>query len=257
DIDGFRCDYAVGPTKEFWTKCINELKKEKNVFMLAEADEPWLHETGFDATYTWGEFNIMKMIAKGERSALSIDSILNKVDSDYPKNAIKMYFTSNHDENSWNKADYATMPGNSHAPFAVLTQTIGRSVPLIYSGQEEPFPDSISFFYKDTITFGKYARADFYKTLLNLRKNNAALAANAAFIKLKSNNDAAIYAYERKNGNKKVLVILNLSNKPQSFSFQSVDIAGKPVNVFSHKSEELKNDQQFNIQSWGYFVYNY
>ena len=40
-----------------------------------------------------------------------------------------MYFTSNHDENSWNKADYGTMPGASHAPFAVLTQTMWRSVP--------------------------------------------------------------------------------------------------------------------------------
>ena len=257
DIDGFRCDYAVGPSKEFWKKCISELKKEKNLFMLAEADEPWLHEVGFDASYTWSEFNIMKLIAKGNRPATSLDTVLANVDSTYPKNAIKFYFTSNHDENSWNGADYSTMPGNSHAPFAVLTQTIERSVPLIYSGQEEPFLDSIRFFYKDTITFGKYLRAPFYKTLLSLRKENAALAANARFIKLKSNNDDAIYAYERVNGNNKVLVILNLSNKPQSFAFTSADIAGSPTNVFSNKKEELKNDQQFNLPEWGYLVYSY
>ena len=84
-----------------------------------------------------------------------------------------MYFTSNHDENSWNKADYGTFPGAVHAPFAVFTQTMARNVPLIYSGQEEPFLDSISFFYKDTITFKNYNRAKFYKTLLELRKNPA------------------------------------------------------------------------------------
>jgi alpha-amylase len=257
DIDGFRCDYAVGPTKEFWTKCINELKKEKNIFMLAEADEPWLHEAGFDATYTWSAFNMMKMIAKGERPAFGIDSVLEKTDKEYPANAIKMYFTSNHDENSWNKADYATMPGDSHAPFAVLTQTISRSVPLIYSGQEEPFLDSISFFYKDTITFGKYSRADFYKTLLRLRKSNAALAANASFMKLKSSSDATIYAYERKDGNRKVLIILNLSNHSQSFKLQTTDIAGAPFNVFTKKKEELKNDQQFHLEPWAYLVYSY
>lgn len=257
DIDGFRCDYAVGPSKEFWKKCISELKKEKNLFMLAEADEPWLHEVGFDASYTWSEFNIMKLIAKGNRNATSLDTVLAKVDSTYPKNAIKLYFTSNHDENSWNGADYSTMPGNSHAPFAVLTQTIERTVPLIYSGQEEPFLDSIRFFYKDTITFGKYARAPFYKTLLNLRKENAALAANASFIKLKSNKDAAIYAYKRINGDNKILVILNLSNKPQSFAFTSADVAGNPTNVFSNKKEELKNDQQFSLPEWGYLVYSY
>ena len=59
-----------------------------------------------------------------------------------------MYFTSNHDENSWNKADYKTMPGEVHAPFAVLTQTIEKSVPEIYSGQEEPFLIASAFFIK-------------------------------------------------------------------------------------------------------------
>jgi hypothetical protein len=40
---------------------------------------------------------------------------------------MRLFFTSNHDENSWNKADFQTMPGASHAPFAVLTQTMKRS----------------------------------------------------------------------------------------------------------------------------------
>ena len=99
-----------------------------------------------------------------------MDSVLNNVDATFPANGLLMYFTSNHDENSWNKADYETMPGASHAPFAVLTQTLPRSIPEIYSGQEEPFLDSISFFYKDTITFHNYARANFYSKLLHLRE---------------------------------------------------------------------------------------
>ena len=57
----------------------------------------------------------------------------------YPSNTIQMYFTSNHDENSWNKADYGSpFPAGRHAPFAVFTQTMVNGVPLIYSGQEEP-----------------------------------------------------------------------------------------------------------------------
>ena len=68
---------------------------------------------------------------------------------------MQLYFTSNHDENSWNKADYETMPGAVHAPFAVLSQTIYRNVPLVYSGQEEPVLEAIPFFEKDTIVFSK------------------------------------------------------------------------------------------------------
>src|SRR5256714_2666315 len=184
NIDGYRCDVATDVPKEFWMRCIKELRQMKYVFMLAESNEAWLHEAGFDATYPWDAFNMMKMIAKGDRPAFGLDSIRSHVNKTFTKNAIRMYFTSNHDENSWNKADYGTMPGASHAPFAVLTQTIERTVPLIYSGQEEPFLDSVSFFYKDTITFNKFSRAPFYKTLLSLRKENTALDGNAPFSKL-------------------------------------------------------------------------
>jgi len=255
DLDGFRCDYAVGPTKEFWTRCIDSLKKEKNLFMLAEADEPWLHEAGFDATYTWSEFNAMKDVAAGKKPATYIDSAIAALDQKFPANALKLYFTSNHDENSWNKADYGTMPGAVHAPFAVLTQTIGRSVPCIYSGQEEPFLDSISFFYKDTITFGKYARAPFYSTLLHLHSSTPALAANASFTKLKTSNDSAVYAYVREKDGKKVIVLLNLSKAPVKFTLTN-GIDGSFKNLFAAKDETLKKDQAYSLDAWGYAVYN-
>ncbi|CAN5784499.1 alpha-amylase family glycosyl hydrolase [soil metagenome] len=257
DIDGFRCDVAGEVPDDYWKKCIPELRAMKNIFMLAEGNKPSLPEDGFDATYTWNEFNMMKLIAKGARPAFAMDSVIRMVDTSFPENALLMYFTSNHDENSWNKADYATMPGASHAPFAVLTQTIGRSVPLIYSGQEEPFLDSVSFFYKDTITFGKYARGDFYKTLLDLRNENNALAANAAFKKVKSNNDSAVYAFERVAGNNRLLVLLNLTNKEQKASLPGVDIEGMPKNVFIGKPEQLKNGQEFILKPWDYIVYSY
>ncbi|MDB5232547.1 MAG: hypothetical protein JWN76_3352 [Chitinophagaceae bacterium] len=253
DVDGFRCDVASAVPKEFWMKCIPELRKMKDIFMLAEADEPWLHEAGFDATYTWNAFAMMKLVAKGERPAFGIDSILRKTDSTFPANALRMYFTSNHDENSWNKAEYATMPGASHAPFAVLTQTIARSIPLIYSGQEEPFLDSISFFYKDTILYGQYKRASFYKTFLNLRKNNEALSADASFKKLVTNNDAALYAYEREKNGKKVLIILNLSSQPQQIRWKTAPSEAEWFNIFLQHREPV--DKGFGIEPWGYAVY--
>jgi glycosidase len=252
-IDGFRCDVAASVPKEFWLRATAELKKMKNVFLLAEANEEWLHEAGFDATYAWEEFAMMKRIAKGERTPLSLDTIFKKQDSLYPKNAMRLFFTSNHDENSWNKADWQTMPGPSHAPFAVLTQTANRSVPLIYSGQEEPFLDSLRFFYKDTITFGKYQRAPFYKTLLNLRKNNPALAADASFKKLETNNDNQLYAFEREKNGNKILVILNLSSKPVNFTWKSQPSATQWDNVFLGVKEPV--DKGFGIEPWGYVVY--
>ncbi|MBA2745239.1 MAG: DUF3459 domain-containing protein [Flavisolibacter sp.] len=252
-IDGFRCDVAAEVPKEFWTRCIKELKKEKDLFMLAEANEAWLHDAGFDATYTWDEFQKMKQIARGGAPAYAMDSILGRMDSTFKKGAIRMFFTSNHDENSWNMADWKTMPGNVHAPFAVLTQTMYRSVPLIYSGQEEPHLDSLRFFYKDTIHFGKYEREGFYRTLLTLRKNNPALAANASFTKLSTNNDTAFYAFERTNGDHKVLVVLNLSSKLQRLAWKTTPSASEWDNVFSGSRENVNGGLR--IPAWGYSVY--
>ena len=252
NIDGFRCDVAWNVPGDFWKKCITQLKTAKpGMFFLAEGDKPYLLQNGFDAFYPWDAFHTMISVAQGKRPAFALDSIKAKYDTAYPPAAIPMYFTSNHDENSWNKADYGTMPGASHAPFAVFTQTYARSVPLVYSGQEEPFLDSVSFFYKDTITMGKYARAPFYKTLLNLRKNNTALAANASFKKLRTSNDAAIYAYEREKNGNKILVVLNLSSKPQKFTWTDQPSEKEWSNIFLMNKEPALTS----IEPWGYAVY--
>jgi hypothetical protein len=145
------------------------------------------------------------------------------------------------------------MPGNSHAPFAVLTQTMKQSVPLIYSGQEEPVLDSISFFYKDTIHFGKLQRAGFYKALLQLRKNNSALAANASFKKIRTSNDTALYAFEREKDGNKVLVLVNLTNKSLLFRWVDKPSESKWTNIFSGIQEEAAKIA--GIEPWGYVVY--
>jgi len=103
DIDGFRCDHVVEFQKPLWVKCIPELKRLKNVFLLAECNDPFAFSVGFDATYPWDAFNVLKQIAQGQQKATAIDNVLSQVNKNYPSSAIRIYFTSNHDENSWNK----------------------------------------------------------------------------------------------------------------------------------------------------------
>ena len=222
--------------------------------MLAEGDKGSLHAAGFDITYAWDMFQMTKKIAKGERPAFAIDSIKNQNDAAFPANALRMYFTSNHDENSWNQADYGTMPGASHAPFAVLTQTMVRGVPLIYSGQEEPVLKKIEFFEKDPIIFGKFGRAKFYNTLLHLRQTNQALSADASFKKIVVGDEKAIYAFIREKDGKKIMVILNLSAKEQTIKFTGSGFDGERYNVFMGTKEPLEN-KEWKIEPWGYAIY--
>jgi glycosidase len=252
DIDGFRCDVAWNVPGDFWKTCIARLQKLKPLFMLAEGDKPYLAENGFDALYPWDMFHMMVRVAKGEQPAFALDSVLDRYNAIYPKGTLEMYFTSNHDENSWNGADYQTFPAAAHAPFAVLTQLLPENIPLIYSGQEEPVLRALSFFEKDAIKFRAFKRANFYKTLLALRKRNPALDADATFKKLTLGDNRAVYAFTREKGQSKVLVILNLSPHAQSVTIDPE--WGSAKDVFSGKTVRTGHNT---LEPWCYRVLEY
>jgi hypothetical protein len=164
-----------------------------------------------------------------------------------------MYFTSNHDENSWNAADFNTFPGPAHAPFAVFTQTMPANIPLIYGGQEEPVLRALSFFEKDSIRFHDFARGKFYKTLLDLRKRNPALDADAAFTRVSAGDDRAVYSFIREKSGNKLLVLLNLSGNPQSVKVDARSLKGSFADVFSGKIVTINGDK-WTLEPWGYRV---
>jgi alpha-amylase len=256
DVDGFRCDVAWNVPGDFWKTCIGRLKEMKPLFMLAEGDKPYLAQNGFDALYPWDLFHMMVRVAKGERPAFALDSVLDQYRTIYPKGTLEMYFTSNHDENSWNGADYQTFPGEAHAPFAVLTQLLPENIPLIYGGQEEPVLRALPFFEKDSIQFQAFKRAGFYKTLLGLRKRNIALDPDAKFDKLSVSDDHAVYAFVREKSDRKVLVILNLSPTAQTIKLNDRSLWGQPTNVFKAKATTVTGNQ-WNLEPWGYRVFEY
>ena len=256
NIDGFRCDVADGPPVDFWKECITSLKKTKNVFMLAEGEKPELHTAGFDETYTWSVMRAMKDLYAAKITVSQFDSLINHNIKIFPKDAYRLYFTANHDENSWNGTEFEKY-GNAHKAFAVFTQTMYQSVPLIYSGQEVPNKKRLKFFVKDPIRWNQYAMAPFYKTLLKLRKNTPALAADASYKKLVTANDAAIFAYTREKQGHKIAVILNLSTQPQRFTIKEKALYGQPMNIFLGVKEKLHREHVFSIEPWGYIVYDY
>ena len=257
NIDGFRCDVADGPPADFWKQCIASLKKIKDVFMLAESEKPQLHKAGFDETYTWTVMNAMKNLYGAKITLGQFDSVINHNMKIFPKDAYRLFFTSNHDENTWNGTEFEKY-GDACKAFAVFTQTMYQSVPLIYSGQEIPNKKRLKFFVKDTLALNdKFEMAPFYKTLLKLRKSTPALAADASYKKLVTANDVAIFAYTREKQGHKIAVVLNLSNQPQSFTIKEKSIYGEPMNVFMGVKEKVNSTHVFTIEPWGYVVYNF
>ncbi len=252
-IDGFRVDVAWGVPIPFWTRCLTILKNIRPLFFLAEADDVALHVAGFDATYTWREYNVIKEVAAGKKDVTDLDTIFNSIDTSFVKGAWRLYFTSNHDENSWNKADFETMPGLVHAPFAVLALTYNRTMPLIYSGQEVPVLRALQFFEKDPIQFNNFDRAAFYTSLLQLRITNKAFGEKAQFKRVTVNNSKTIMAYQREFENDKVVVVLNLSNKDQIVNVDASGLLGKYKELFTRK--QYANVKNLTLPAWGYQVF--
>jgi glycosidase len=258
DIDGFRCDMAGEVPSDFWKDCINALKKvNPDVFMLAEGEKPELITAGFNVNYTWTVMHAMKDLYTGNKTLTQFDSVINEGIQSHPVDAARLFFTSNHDENSWNGTEFEKF-GNAYKAFAVLSQTMAQSIPLIYSGQEMPNKKRLKFFIKDPIEWNdRFELAPFYKTLLTLRKSNPALSSDAGYERLSSSNDNVVYAYAREKQGRKVLVIFNMSNTGQKFKINNTLINGEPFNVFMAMPEKISAAHEFSIEPWGYIVYDY
>jgi alpha-amylase len=255
-IDGFRCDHVDPIPVDFWKRCIDSLKKLKNVFMLAESQNPEFHLAGFDATYGWAEMEGWIHFYAGKLSLAQEDSIINHNIAAFPKSAYRVFFTTNHDWNSWEGTEFERY-GDSYKAMAVFSQTMYQSLPLIYNGQEIPNKRRLKFFIKDPIVWNQYKMAPFYSTLLHLRKKNPALAADASYKKLITANDAAIFAYVREKERHKIAVILNLSKESQRFTIDDKSIFGNPLNIFLGMKEKVNATHVFSIEPWGFIVYEY
>jgi len=258
DIDGFRCDMAHLVPLEFWQYARTELDKEKKLFWLAETEEPNYHGA-FDASYTWEFLHKMESFWKRETAIDGLFDVLQKYNDVFPKNAIRMFFTSNHDENSHSGSEYERM-GQAAKAFAVLCAT-WDGVPLIYSGQELPNSRRLKFFEKDPIQWtGNFGLHDFYKTLLELHANHPALSAaddNIRTYRIATSDDQNIFSFLRKNGNREVLIILNLSSNVE-FLLEIRDelISGVYENVFTGEKNDFTTHKNLIVKEWNHFIFS-
>jgi hypothetical protein len=90
---------------------------------------------------------------------------------------MKMYFNTNHDENSWNGTVEERMGEYGNAMY-VLATLMKRSFPLMYSGQEAGLNHRYPFFSKDTIGLdweSIHPQADFFRQMLAMKHQHQAL----------------------------------------------------------------------------------
>ncbi|MBK9569051.1 MAG: alpha-glucosidase C-terminal domain-containing protein [Chitinophagaceae bacterium] len=259
DIDGFRCDLAFWVGLDFWKEARKELDAVKPLFWLGEFDELEKPEYGeaFDASYTWTWMHRTEDYYMQQQTVDTLLSVLKKYD-DLGDSTMRAWFTSNHDENSWNGTEFEKY-GEMAKALAVFSAT-WNGIQLIYGGQEASNMKRIKFFDKDTIDWqDKNRMGSFYQTLLNLHSNNPALRSGDPAVqtfRIKTTEPQRVFAYLRKHGNKEVLVVLNLSaQKDLHFEITDSTVTGIFKNVFSGAANDFTKEKSFEMQGWEYGVY--
>lgn len=260
DIDGFRCDLAFWVELDFWKEARKELDAVKPLFWLGEFDELEKPEYGeaFDASYTWTWMHKTEDFYKKSGTLDTLFTVLKRYD-DLGDSTTRAWFTTNHDENSWNGTEYEKY-GDMAKSLAVFSAT-WNGIPLLYSGQELPNLKRLEFFEKDVIKWNtKNELHDFYKVLLNLKTNNPALRSGDPTVqtfRIKTSDPKNIFAYLRKSGSREVLVVLNLS-KQKDLHFDILDsiVTGTFRNAFSGSANDFTTEKSFEMQGWEYLVYD-
>lgn len=253
NIDGFRCDVAMEVPVDFWNEASAQLNKTKPVFMLMEAEQPNLMEKAFDMQYGWEFHHIMNDIYKGKKTVADIDTYMANRNTKYQKDDINMYFTSNHDENSWNGTEYERM-GDAVETFAALTYML-PGMPLIYNGQEYDFNRRLKFFVKDEITPKTKGKIfGLYEKLGKLKNTNSALNGGknpANYTRIKTSNDSKTLAFERSNKNEKVIFIANFSNET---TFTTINLKGNFKDYLSGHTINFRTDAPLGLKAWQYLI---
>lgn len=260
-VDGFRCDAASMVPQDFWREANAQLKAVKpGIFMLAEGDGRRWHDAGFDMSFGWGLYGfgngVLKRIVDRVDNAVSLNGYAAAERTNYPASAYRLYFTSNHDENSWHGTT-AELFGAAAEMFAVLTTTF-NGMPLIYSGQEAGLDKRLRFFDKDQILWRDHPNADLYKTLLHLKRQNRALwngGHGSRLQRVLTTNNADIFAFVREKDEDKIFAALNLSDRVQSVTLNGTAFIGAYRNVFTGDTVTLAAEAPLMLPAWGYIVY--
>ena len=255
-VDGFRCDVAMEVPHDFWEDAFARLRAERpDLFTLAEAEGPQFHADGFNATYAWDLHHVLNDIAQGKKSAADLRELLAKYAEEYPAEALRMMFTSNHDENSWNGTEFERM-GAAAATMAALTYVLPQTLPLIYTGQEIGFDHRFAFFEKDPIpAYEANEWTAFYRKLNDLRHACPALASGTTGGEMTymAGAVADVMAFARTAGDSRAVCLFNLSAAPQQV-IPTVGVAGDFTDALSGEARSLVPGEQFTLAPWEYLI---
>lgn len=259
-VDGFRCDMAMLLPIEFWQEASAELHRIKpDIFMLAEAEEDNLFNKAFNMSYQWNVHHIMVDIAKGARRVWDLRNAIHSERARYPREAMRMSFTSNHDENSWSGSEQQRFCAALEVMTA-MTFLMPSTMPLIYTGQEVGYNHSFEFFERDAIPEAAYIEnrtTELYRRLTALKHRERSLDAGewgGEVVEIENNAKDCMMTFVREVEGSRVVAIMNLSPYTIHADFRTGIYAGDYVDAMSGEHVYLDEHVERDIAPWCYQI---
>jgi cyclomaltodextrinase / maltogenic alpha-amylase / neopullulanase len=235
-VDGYRVDYAVGPTRDFWADFRRATRKAKA--------EPWTFGEAVEAPASQLSFQggldgcldfilleaLRQTFAFGRWSASRFSSFLDRHEAYFPPDFSRPSFLDNHD---MNRFLWASRSNKRRLKTAALCQFSLSGAPIIYQGTEVGVSQArdirqgrrgILEEARQPMLWGNEQDADlleFYTSLIALRRKSTALRSGSRESVLV---DKDVLVFSRKHGSEEILTALNVSN-----DFRSVNINRKPL----------------------------
>ena len=274
DIDGYRCDYASGPSPELWRKASERvLKNGKRIAWLAEdSNRPSLVKNGyFDYNYCWDfqEKALKGFAAEGlpklpelkKASEMLAKYGTTEGECKAPEDTVadpyrgrsRMVYLVNHDVLQDQGGSEDIVYGRYVRPLTVLQFTL-YGMPLIYNGQEIQYRSGgrVSLAEKTPIDWSNpdTTMTNLIKKLTRLKHTHPALrtgAQSGEYSNVLTSADESVYAYKRSAGTDEIVVMLNFSDEEADFTVMEGISEGRYVDILSGKAMDVDASTRFRI----------
>ena len=253
-LDGFRCDVAGEVPVDFWERARTEIEKTKqDIVMLAESSKPDLLVKAFDLDYAWPLHSTLNEVLIGNAPASAIRGVWEQERVKFPRGAIHMTFSDNHDE----RRAIARFGERGALAASMLVFTLD-GVPLLYNGMEvgdTTESGAPALFEKLPIFWGIAERRGqfpmFYRQIISLRRDHPALRYGETEW-VRNSDERRVVSFLRRDGNEELLITINLSNRPFA---GLVEVANgtsfKNVTPDSISKDRLSALPALTLEPWG------
>lgn len=254
DLDGFRCDVAGFVPVDFWETARAEVDKIKaDTIWLAEWESPDLLVKAFDLDYSWNIHSALTEVLQGQKPATRIREVWAEQKAKFPKNALRMRFSDNHDE----RRAIARFGEKGALAAQALVFTLD-GVPMFYNGMEagDTTESGAPALFEKLPVFWQFQerRPDFpkfYKAMTELRRNSNALR-RGELVWLKNSDESRVLTFLRKSGDEEILVVINMTSAP---FFGSVEAGGNFEDMTPNVERKNAGLPAISLDAFGYRIF--